>query len=194
MLVVLMLSYFSIHALAASQVEVKGAFVAKSDTDSVNSYINLPKISTKAIAKAEERKVAEEKRLAEIKRLMEIRQQNINRINNFLIRKNSPVANTNIPAIIYDQATAHGADYKVLLAIMGVESGFCQASFHYNCFGFLNGVKYSSYEAAFTDIVPKVSVNYVNKFGTNFVALAQYYGMINWQAGAANLSTFYHQV
>lgn len=131
-------------------------------------------------------KVETEKKIAAEKARKE-REDKINRVVAFLQKQNSPVANYEIASIIVDESAANGADFRVVVAISGIESGFCNASFWYNCFGYLNGVKYSSYLSAFKDIVPKVARQYAAPYGWNFEALAKAYGMINWQYHSANL-------
>ncbi|MBD3280843.1 hypothetical protein GF389_04965 [Candidatus Dojkabacteria bacterium] len=156
--------------------------------------ISRPTFTVQSIVVAEEKKEAEQARLEAIRKAQEERAKHTDRINAFLNKQNSPVANTKITDILYDQYKSKGTDYKILLAIMGVESGFCNASFHYNCFGYLNGAKYSSYENAFNDLVPKISSQYADKYGTDFVSLAKAYGIVNWKAGAANLEGYYNSI
>lgn len=156
--------------------------------------ISTPELNLTSLKEAEYKKAEEAKRIAELERLQELRQEHVDRILDFLISKRSPVANEEIAGIIYDQTQIYDADYKIILAIMGVESGFCAQSFNYNCFGYLNGVKYASFPDAFRDIVPKVASQYVIVYGTDFVALAKAYGIINWEKGSANLSMYYNQI
>jgi len=187
-----LLSYLSINALALS--DQNDSMDYNAGLSQKTSYIQVPTLNVEDITIAQQRKDKEEKRQAEIQKQLKIRQGHIDRINKFLSKKRSPVANTKIAEIIYDKSKAAGADYRGVLAILGVESGFCAADFHYNCFGYLNGVHYENYEQAFSKLVPRVSREYAAKYGTNFVALAKAYGMINWQAGAANLSMYFKQV
>lgn len=154
----------------------------------------LPLVDPISIQEANTRKIEDEKRLEAIRIQLEARQLGINRIKNYLTKQKSPVANTEISELIYDLSKANGADYRILIAIMGVESGFCNASFNYNCFGYLNGAKYSDYSAAFRDLVPKVSRQYAARYGTDFVSLAKAYGIINWEYGAEKLARYYNQI
>lgn len=200
----ILLTYFSINTFADNQstssqkilgISTSGNSAAvKSEDLKYNTVTELPVINVENIKLAEQKRIDEEKRLAEIQRKLAIRQGHINRINSFLIRKHSPIANTDIPALIFDLSEKYSADYRLLLAITGVESGFCAQAFHYNCFGFINGRHYAGYTDAFTDLIPKVAARYTNVYGTNFVALAKVYGMVNWEKGAANLSMYYHQI
>jgi hypothetical protein len=137
--------------------------------------------------KAEQRLVYELEKKAEAERQRQIRENDIQRVLNFLKRQRSVVANYEIASIIVDLSKANGADYRVVVAIMMVESGGCNASFWHNCFGYLNGVKYSSYPQAFRDLVPKVSRQYAAKFGWNFEALAKAYGIHNVEYHSANM-------
>ena len=141
--------------------------------------LSRPTFTVQSITIAEERKIEEIERLEAIKKAAAEKAEHVNRINAFLTKQHSPVANTAIAGMLYDYYKSTGTDYKILLAISGVESGFCNASFNYNCFGYLNGAKYSSYENAFTDLIPKVGSQYAAKYGTNFEALAKAYGMLN---------------
>ena len=189
-----LLSYVSIDAFAATEDSVEQIYISSPEQTEPTNISSLPDVKSEDIQMAQKRKIAEEERLAEIQRKLALRQEHVNRINNFLVRKRSPIANTSIPGLIYDLSETYSTDYKVLLAIMGVESGFCAQDYYYNCFGFINKVKYASYEAAFRDLIPKVARKYVNIYGTNFVALAKSYGIVNWEAGSANLSMYYHQI
>jgi hypothetical protein len=104
----------------------------------------------------------------------------------------SPVANRAHAEIIVDKSSASGADFRVILAIMGKESGFCRVPIKlngnsYNCFGYINKVKYPSYAAAFNDLIPKIARQYANRYGWNFEALAKAYGQVNWQKGASDM-------
>jgi len=110
------------------------------------------------------------------------RQDDINGLVRFLRAQGSPVATSDYASQIYDLSTSNGADYRIVVAIMGVETGFCQKPFiingnsSYNCFGYINHVKYASFKSAFADLIPKISRQYVAKYGWNFSSLAQAYG------------------
>lgn len=82
----------------------------------------------------------------------------INNLHSYLIKQNPSVFTREITTIIVTESDRMGADYRVVSAIMGKESGFCRANYKtYNCFGYLNGVQYGSYEEAFKNLVPKVA-------------------------------------
>ena len=114
------------------------------------------------------------------------RNDKIERLLNFLKKQKSPVATREYSAQIIDLAEANRADFRIIVAIMGVESGFCRVPLKkngntYNCFGYLNGVKYASFTDAFNNLVPKISVQYANKYGWDFVSLAKAYGQHSWE-------------
>ncbi len=116
----------------------------------------------------------------------------ISRLVSYLKRQGSPVATYGYAKQIIDTAEANGADYRIVVAIMGVESGFCRANvLKYNCFGYLNKVQYSGFSEAFAKLVPRISREYAKPYGTNFKALAKAYGMINFEYHSARLASFY---
>lgn len=154
----------------------------------------VPEPEKKQVTVANEIWKIETAKKIEIEKLKKEREEKINRVLAFLSKQKSPVANYDIAALIIDGSQANNADYRVVVAIMGIESGFCRASFWYNCFGYLNGVKYSSYYSAFQDIVPKVSRQYAARYGWDFVSLAKAYGMINWQHASANLKFYANSI
>lgn len=131
-------------------------------------------------------KVEKQKQRAEAKRQAEI-QSKVDRTLAYLNKRRSPVANETIARIIVEEAEANSADFRVILAIMTIESSACSQSFWYNCFGYLNGVRYSSYEQAFRDIVPKVSRQYAARYGWDFESLSRAYGQHNWQHHSKNM-------
>lgn len=155
-------------------------------------YVSKP--DPKLAEAAQEKKDAEIAiRLAEEK-ARKARAEKVDRVVAFLQRWNSPVANYTIADKIVAHSDANGADYRVVVAIMGIESGFCNAHFSFNCFGYLNGAKYSSFEHAFDDLVPKVARQYAAVYGWNFEALAKAYGMVNWQYHSANMRIYANSI
>jgi hypothetical protein len=106
----------------------------------------------------------------------------------YLKKVGSPIATQHYAELIVDLSQQSKSDYRVIVAIMGTESGFCKKPIHYNCFGYLNGVKYDSFDAAFKNLIPKISKQYVNKYGWNFTAFAKAYGQMGEHA-AGNLSS-----
>lgn len=137
----------------------------------------------KPILEAEERKAQE--RLNSIKNLTA-----------FLKAKKSPVASEAYATQIIDLAAANNADYKIIVAIMGVESGFCRATFKikgansHNCFGYLNGVTYGNFTDALNSLVPKISRQYAVRYGWNFEALAKAYGQIGWEKTSRDMRIY----
>ena len=165
--VMILLFYITTDSIKLSN---SAAAIAIDDTDFSPYYLPEPsseEVENANVIKAEnlERIKLEEQRILE-------RENRIQRVLAYLRRKRSPAATYSIASIIVDQSAANGADYRVIIAIMGIESGFCNASFWYNCFGYLNGVKYGSYEQAFQDLVAKVSGKYARPYGWNFEGLA----------------------
>jgi hypothetical protein len=117
----------------------------------------------------------------------------INKLVSFLKRQGSPVASYHYAELFVDLSEANGADYRIVVAISGVESGFCAANYKkYNCFGYLNGVQYGSFDQAFRRLVPKVASEYAKVYGTNFEGLAKAYGMINWELHSQRLRNYYN--
>jgi len=116
----------------------------------------------------------------------------ISRLVSYLKRQGSPIATYGYAKQIIDAAEANGADYRIVVAIMGVESGFCRVNvLKYNCFGYLNKVQYSGFTEALAKLVPRISREYAKPYGTNFKALAKAYGMINFEYHSGRLATFY---
>lgn len=99
-----------------------------------------------------------------------------------LTRVKSPVATEHYASLIYDLSDKSGVDYRVIVAIMGTESGYCKKPIYYNCFGYLNKVKYESYDAAFNHLIPKISNQYVKKYGWDFDAFTKAYGQLGEHA------------
>ncbi len=183
-----LLIFTSIHIFAAGENLDAQVYTEK------GSLIQLPVFDSEAIQNANVRKEKERQELAEKQRQRESREGHIAGINTYLSTKKSPIANTDVAGILYDSAMEADTDYRILLALIGVESGFCAQDYYFNCFGYLNGAKYSSFEQAFKDITPKVAKEYAARYGTNFAALAQAYGIVNWQKGAHNLNLYYSQI
>lgn len=160
-----------------------------------NKNVLVPLVSEAEVIVANERKTV----LVEQERLTKIRQDKIDGLVRFLKKWGSPVATNDYAAQIIDLSEKNGADYKVVVAIMGVESGFCRVPVKkngttYNCFGYLNGVKYASFTAAFNDLVPKVSKQYAARYGWNFEALAKAYGQKGWEKTSRDMSMFAHGI
>lgn len=189
-----LLSYtvvFHLNNTSAAPTEISAYFALANKN---NRSILIEEPNAEVITVVNERQVYYETIKKEQERKAKEREDKIQRVIAFLKKQRSPVANYEIASKIIDYSAANNADFRVVLAIMGVESGFCRQSFWYNCFGYLNGVKYSSYSQAFNDLVPKVSRQYAARFGWNFEALAKAYGQKNWQKTSANMKYFANQI
>ena len=82
----------------------------------------------------------------------------VGKLQEYLLTKNSIFSDKILSQILVEESKKHNADYRIIVAVMGKESGYCAANYKlYNCFGYLNGVQYSSYEDAFRSIVPRVA-------------------------------------
>lgn len=129
--------------------------------------------------------------LEDQERKAEIRAKQISGLVVYLKKQKSPVATEAYAAQIIDLAQANNADYRIIVAIMGAESGFCRAPFKisgansHNCFGYLNGVTYDSFTSAFNSLVPKISKQYAVRYGWDFEALAKAYGQHGWEKTSA---------
>jgi hypothetical protein len=135
-------------------------------------------------------------RLDEQERLQAIKEGQISRILSLLSKNHSPIASREYAIQLIDLSERSNSDYRVLIALMGVESGFCRAPYlkngvnTYNCFGYLNGVVYSSFKEAFDNLVPKISRQYINRYGWDFESLARSYGEVEWQTNAGHLRSY----
>ena len=177
---------FTFH-LGSTFAQTTPNYVINQD-DSFSSLIPAP--NQASVAGANTKKQDEEKRRAEEEKRKREREEKIQRLINFLRKQKSPVANYETASLVVNLSEANGADYRVVAAIMGVESGFCKQSFWHNCFGYLNGVRYSSYHNSFSDIVPKVSRQYAARYGWNFEGLAKAYGQHEWERTSRNMRYF----
>lgn len=190
--------YFIVFAILISTVSF--AFIPEKNTanaDNVHLYsynfnspvtkTYIPKPEREIYIEAQESLNQFQEEQAKVEARRKELEEKVNRTLAYLKRVNSPVANEEIATIIVDLSDQNNADYRVLLAIMTIESGSCRQSFAYNCFGYLNGRKYPSYEVAFKDLVPKVSRQYAARYGWDFVALSRAYGQHNWELHSKNM-------
>lgn len=126
------------------------------------------------------------------------REGKIQKLAKYLKAQGSPLGNPKFAKLIIELSEQSGVDYKIIMAIAGEESGFCIAPYYingknsHNCFGYLNGKSYASYEEAFSRLVPQIAKQYVKKYGTNFLALAKAYGVVNFEYGAQKMQKFYN--
>lgn len=181
---------FSISAsilLNYKKVNAKSEVLIQYDFNSPVSDLYVPAPEREVYTAAEEALAVYNQEQAAIEARRKMLGDKVNRTLAYLKRMNSPVANEQIATILVDLSDQNGADYRVLLAIMTIESGACRQSFAHNCFGYLNGVKYPSYEVAFRDLVPKISRQYAVRYGWDFVSLSKAYGQHNWELHSKNM-------
>lgn len=177
--------YFQVAASSAESQTTLAQTQSPLKSQQLESLIPPPEETRFRLAEAKLKVLEQEQRAEEIYQAQI--QEKVDRTLAYLNKRRSPVANETIARIIVDGAEQYNADYRVLLAIMTIESSACVHSFWYNCFGYLNGVKYSSYEQAFSDIVPKVSRQYAAKYGWDFESLSRAYGQHNWELHSKNM-------
>jgi hypothetical protein len=163
---------------------------------SFDQSIFLVKPSYEEIMLANKQKIV----LEEQNRLKMIREDKLSKMLSLLQRNKSPVATRAYVEQILNLSEQNDADYRIIMAIMGVESGFCKTAFKkngvptYNCFGYLNGVTYASFTDAFNNLIPKIAKQYANKYGWDFESLAKAYGQVGWESTSANMYYFASQL
>jgi len=121
------------------------------------------------------------KPLAEIKQI-EFEQTNQARINSlveYLTMVNSPINSVHYASLIISLANANGVDYRIVVALMGTESGWCKKPIYFNCFGYLNGAHYTSFDDAFNHLIPKISKQYFIRYGWDFAGFVEEYGQLD---------------
>ncbi len=124
-----------------------------------------------------------------------VKQAKINRLVAFLANQGSPVASNYYADLIISLSEDSGADYRIIVSIMGVESGFCSANYKkYNCFGYLNGVQYANFEQAFRRLVPAVAKQYAIPYGTNFEAMLKAYGVHEVDYHCSRMRYYYNSL
>lgn len=107
------------------------------------------------------------------------RAKRISTLVDYLTRVRSPIANEHYAALIIDLSEEQGVDYRIVVALMGTESGWCKKPIYYNCFGYLNRVKYTSFDDAFGHLIPKISQQYLIRYGWNLQGFIKSYGRID---------------
>lgn len=108
-------------------------------------------------------------------------EEQVDHLFSYLNRQNPRVFSKEIVRIIVSESNRFGADYRLVAAIMGKESGFCNANYKlYNCFGYLNGVQYGSYEEAFKVLTPRIA-SIVARHGWNTMGIANEYKPVDRQ-------------
>ncbi|MEI7604260.1 MAG: hypothetical protein WCJ19_04535 [bacterium] len=131
----------STHANAASAHEINQYL----NTDNYKNYLinNLelelqPQPLTPAQIAELERIAAEQAKIARL-------QNQANEIDGFLTSKNSPLAGYGMK--IAELAESYGVPARLMVAISGVESGFCRVNFRdFNCWGWFTSQRFSSYD------------------------------------------------
>lgn len=114
------------------------------------------------------------------------------KLRQYLAAQGSPVATTKYAKQIIRVSRESGADYRILIAIMGTESGFCRVNYlTYNCFGYLNNIQYSSFDQAFNRLIPAISKQYAIPYGTDFRSMAKAYGIANYPYHSERMARFY---
>ncbi len=181
------LSIFTSVILNFKTVSAKSEIKIQYDFNSPVSDLYIPEPNREIYTVAEESLAQYNQEQAAIEARRKLLEDKVNRTLSYLRRVGSPVANEEIATIIVDLSDQNGADYRVLLAIMTIESGACRQSFAHNCFGYLNGVRYPSYEVAFRDLVPKISRQYAARYGWDFASLSKAYGQHNWELHSKNM-------
>lgn len=101
-------------------------------------------------------------------------QNTVNRVRNYLRQTGSPMAN--YAHVIISAANRCGGNYRSLLAIAKIESGFGKYPYKkYNPYGYLNGRQYSGWAEALDKLSCQISQQYLSKYGTDFVAMGKIY-------------------
>ena len=184
----IIISTFILSIIAEqNQAEANNQISLRYDFSKGENVTYIPKPDRDIYFEAQETLTIYEEEQAAIEARRKQLEDKVNRTLSYLKRVKSPVANEEIATIIVDLSDKNNADYRILLAIMTIESGSCRQSFSNNCFGYLNGVKYPSYEVAFKDLVPKISRQYAARYGWDFVALSKAYGQHNWELHSKNM-------
>ncbi len=154
-----------------------------------NSDLPVPKLTD--IENALDIKLEQERIKAEQERIMKERQAKIDKLAGYLRKVNSPMAP--FAGTIIEEAESCGANYRIIVAIAGNESGYGRVSYKlYNPYGFLNGVQYAGWEASLSDLTCKVA-KYTNKY-TDIYTLGKVYGAHNPEQWAKNINWHLSQI
>lgn len=143
---------------------------------------------------------AQKSYLDEQARLKAIKEAKLSKMLSLLSKNKSPVASRTYAEQILTLSEQNDADHRIIVAIMGVESGFCKNAFFkngentHNCFGYLNGVTYPDFKTAFDNLIPKIAKQYANKYGWDFESLAKAYGQIGWESTSSDMLYFANQL
>lgn len=92
----------------------------------------------------------------------------------------SPIANHRYARIVINESEKHNADYRINVGLMVAESGLCKVPLKsFNCYGYLNGVYYESFDDALSILTSKISQQYTEPFGWNLDTFLRIYGVHN---------------
>jgi hypothetical protein len=184
--IVLALSFFVAIIIFSSQDLVFASDIKSFVHDEVkeDSYKNLPKSkidkpTSESIERLKEKTRSEKK---------------IDNLQDKLLTKNSTVFQDRyLVRVLIAESEKIGADYRIVVGIMGKESGYCRANYKtYNCFGYLNGVQYSSFREAFDNLVPKVAAK-VAPHNWDLMGLAYSYRPVDKKAWAKGVGSMAKQ-
>ncbi|MBN1915634.1 glucosaminidase domain-containing protein [Candidatus Dojkabacteria bacterium] len=136
-------------------------------------------------------KIEQEEIKKEQERLRRERQIKIDRLAGYLGKVKSPMAD--YANIIVEKAESCGADYKIIVAIAGNESGYGRIAYkEYNPYGYLNKVQYTGWDTSLSDLTCKVA-KYTNKY-SDIYTLGKAYGAHNPEQWAKNINWHLSQI
>ena len=136
-------------------------------------------------------KVEQDRIKAEQERLRKERQVKIDKLAGYLRKVKSPMAD--YAHIIVEEAESCHADYHIITAIAGNESGYGRVPYKlYNPFGYLNKVQYDGWEDSLSDLVCKVA-KYTNKY-LDIYTLGKLYGAHNPEQWEKNIRWHLSQI
>ena len=155
------------------------------------SGIDLPLPQSDEIETAEDTKIEQERIKAEQERLRKERQAKIDKLAAYLRKVKSPMAD--FANIIIEEAESCRADYRIITAIAGNESGYGRVPYKlYNPYGYLNKVQYEGWETSLGDLTCKVA-KYTNKY-TDLYTLGKVYGAHNPEQWEKNIRWHLSQI
>jgi len=153
--------------------------------------LELPLPESDEIDSAIATKIEQEKIKAEQERIQKERQVKIDNLAGYLKKVKSPMAN--YAGIIVEEAESCHADYHIITAIAGNESGYGRVPYKlYNPFGYLNKVQYDGWEDSLSDLVCKVA-KYTNKY-LDIYTLGKVYGAHNPEQWEKNVKWHLSQI
>lgn len=159
--------------------------------DQLVSATELPTPQPEDIENAVDMKIEQEEIKMEQERLRRERQVKIDRLAGYLRKVNSPMAD--YANIIIEEAESCNANYKIIVAIAGNESGYGRVPYKsYNPYGYLNKAQYSGWDTSLADLTCKVA-KYTNKY-TDLYILGKVYGAHNVEQWAKNISWHLSQI